>query len=180
MQTIELNKKVASIEVADDKIIINLEQKYIPKDGEYFYVEIIDSNRKYIAIKRNSSSITAYYCYYRLDDSSMGRGDGFSFICYNNNIKTIRPATKEEKDLLNKALEERGKKWNPETKKMEALPEVGDFCIFWDDDKTKARCGVLQELNLRHCCPYAPNYGACFSNCIPFQSIEHYKEFIKG
>jgi hypothetical protein len=179
MQTIELNKKVASIEVQGDKIIINLEQDYIPKDGEYFYVKTKDSNRKYIAIKMNSLLITAFYCYYGLDDSSMGWGDGCSFVCLDNEIKTIRPATKEERELLDKALEERGKRWNPETKQIEETPKVGDFCIFWGNAKSMARCGILSEV-ASDGLPYRINYGVHFKNCIPFQSAEHFKAFIKG
>lgn len=180
MQTIELNKKVTSIEVQGDKIIINLEQDYIPQDGEYFYVETKDTNRTYIAIKRNSSSITACYCDYRLEDSSMGWESQCAYICYDHDIKTIRPATNEEKDLLNKVLEKNGKKWNPQTKQIEKLPKVGDFCIFWDDDKSLARCGVLFYIIAGDYCLYRINYGVFFKNCIPFQSAEHFQEFIKG
>jgi len=179
MQTIELNKKVASIEVADDKIIINLEQKYVPEDGEYFYVETKDSNRKYVAIKRNGLIITANYCYCGLDRPSICWGAGHAFVCYDHNIKTIRPATKEEIELLDKTLQKYGEKWNPETKQIEAFPKVGDFCIFWGNAKSMARCGILSEV-ASDGLPYRINYGPYFKNCIPFQSAEHFKAFIKG
>lgn len=176
MQTIELNKKAASIEVADDKIIINLEQKYVPKDGEYFYVRT-QSNYQFFAIKQGDKNITGKYC--SVDIGTMRYG-GSGVICDDCRIAAIRPATEGEKDLLNKALEERGKKWNPETKQIEGLPKEGDFCIFWINDKSRAICGILQKLNPHDYNPYYMNYGNYFKNCIPFQSVEHFKEFIKG
>jgi len=177
MQTIELNKKVASIEVTQDKIIINLEQKYVPKDGEYFYVET-KLNSKFIGIKREGEYITSRYCAYDIKYPTIYIGEGW--ITNDDHIKELRPATKEERELLNKALEERGKRWNPETKQVEALPKVGDFCIFWNGSKKYARCGVLEEIDPTRKSHYLINYYVYFLNCIPFQSVEHFKEFIKG
>lgn len=177
MQTIELNKKVTSIEVQGDKIIINLEQDYIPKDGEYFYVETTSGSKyKYIGIKKEGEYITSRYCSYNAEYSSIKSDEGM--ICLNNQIKEIRPATKEERELLDKALEARGKKWNPETKQIEELPKVGDFCIFWANDKSMARCGILSEVDPDDL-PYYVNFGVYFKNCIPFQSVEHFKKFIR-
>lgn len=116
MQTIELNKKVTSIEVQGDKIIINLEQEFIPKDGEYFYVKSKTGN-EFIAIKSgNSRSMTTSYCSYK-NEEHLCIYD--AFICENSNIEEIRPATAEEKELLDKTLEAKGKRWNPETKQIE-------------------------------------------------------------
>ncbi len=178
MQTIELNKKVASIEVQGDKIIINLEQKYIPKDGEYFYV-VTKSGYEFVVIKRDDEVITSQYASYSPNAKDLSKNPSTTSYCTcsDSEIKEIRPATKEEKDLLNKALEKRGEKWNPETKQIEALPKVGDFCIFWGNAKSMARCGILSEV-ASDGLPYRINYGPYFKNCIPFQSDEHFKAFI--
>ena len=177
MQTIELNKKVTSIEVADDKIIINLEQKYIPQDGEYFYVKGKTRN-EFIAIKKDGKYATSRYCSYDIKYSTIYIEEGW--IADDYQIEEIRPATKKEKELLDKALEARGKRWNPETKQIEEIPKLGDFCIFWVENKSRARCAVLQEVNLHDYSPYGTNYGIYFKNCIPFQSVEHFQKFIKG
>ncbi|MDD4781825.1 MAG: hypothetical protein PHT02_14645 [Tissierellia bacterium] len=175
MQTIELNKRVASIEVADDKIIINLEQKYIPQDGEYFYVKT-KTNSEFIGIKRKGEYITSRYYSYDIKYSAICSGEGR--VSNDNLIEEIRPATKEERELLNKALEARGKKWNPETKQIEELPKIGDFCIFWGYDKRMAKCGVLRRIDSHNHYPYSMHYGVYYKNCIPFQSVEHFKGFI--
>jgi len=39
MGTINLNKRVTSIEVGENKIVINFEREWIPKEGEYFFVK---------------------------------------------------------------------------------------------------------------------------------------------
>ncbi|MDD2286492.1 MAG: hypothetical protein PHQ11_13970 [Paludibacter sp.] len=174
MQTIELNKRVASIEVADDKIIINLEQKYIPQDGEYFYVET-KANSKFVGIKKEGKYITHRYYYYDIEYPTI-YGEGW--ICSDDHIKEIRPATKKEKELLDKALEARGKRWNPETKQIEKLPKVGDFCIFWNHYKKYAICSELIAINKIRGRYYS--IWESYSNCIPFQSVEHFKEFIKS
>ncbi|MGE4412908.1 MAG: hypothetical protein AB7E45_04325 [Candidatus Caldatribacteriota bacterium] len=176
MQTIELNKRVASIEVSDDKIIINLEQKYIPKDGEYFYVET-KLNSKFIGIKKEGEYITSRYCAYDIKRSRINNYQGM--VSGDEQIKEIRPATTGEIELFDKTLHDNGVKWNSETKKVEALPKVGDFCIFWNGSKKYARCGVLEEIDPTRKSHYLINYYVYFLNCIPFQSVEHFKEFIK-
>ncbi len=175
MQTIELNKKVASIEVADDKIIINLEQRYIPEDGEYFYVKT-KSNGKFIGIKRKGEYITSRYYSYDIKYSTIYIGEGW--ITNDDHIKELRPATKEERELLDKELEERGKRWNPEMKQIEELPKIGDFCIFWNGFQEYAICSELISINKNLGRYYTQ--GESYLSCIPFQSIEHFKEFIKG
>ncbi len=174
MQTIELNKKVTSIEVQDDRIIINLEQEYIPKDGEYFYVKSKTGN-EFIAIKSGNSRITTRYCSYKNKEYLFLDDD---FICENSDIEEILPATAEEKELLDKALEARGKRWNPETKQIEKLPKIGDFCIFWGRYKRYAVCAVLKDMLEDSAFPYVTSIGQ-YSNCVMFQSAEHFKEFIK-
>jgi len=174
MQTIELNKKVASIEVTDDKIIINLKQEYIPKDGEYFYVKSKTGN-EFIAIKKDGEYITSRYCSYVNKEYLFIDDD---FICRKNYIEEIRPATIEERELLDKALEEKGKRWNPETKQIEETPKVGDFCIFWNHYKKYAICSELIAINKIRGRYYS--IWESYSNCIPFQSVEHFKEFIKS
>ena len=168
-------KELVSIEVQDDKIIINLKEQYVPKEGEYFYVKS-ESGNEFIAIKKDGSYITTRYC--SCMNAKNLRIEG-GYVCDNSDIEEIRPATKEEVEILDKLLEDDNKKWNPETKQIEKLPKVGDFCIFWEfNDTCDARCGVLEKIEPTHKRPYLINHGIYFANCTPFQSIEHYKEFI--
>lgn len=180
METINLNKKVASIEVQEDKIIINLEEeRYIPKEGEYFYLKCT-YGKEFIAIKKEGKYITTRYGSYRINGGILFISEDDGYVCTDNQIAEIRPATEDERILLDKALHEKGKKWNPETMQIETLTKVGDFCIFWNDDKSLARCGVLSEIDPTREFPYQINYGIYFGNCILFQSTEYFKEFIKN
>ena len=176
MKTIELNKKVTSIEVQGDKIIINLEQEYIPEDGEYFYVKSKTGN-EFLGIKKGGEYITSRYCSFNVHKPHINLED--SYITDDEWVKVIRPATAEEKELLDKVLEEKGKRWNPETKQIQEIPEIGDLCIFWGSLKKHAMCCKLEEIRQNENLRYISSIGA-YLNCIPFQSVEHFKEFIKG
>jgi hypothetical protein len=174
MRNIELNKKVTSIEVGDNKIIINLEKQYIPDEGEYFYVKTKYYGFEYIAIKRMGNKITDKYVSVSLDT----RVTDYSGRCASDkDIDIIRPATAEEKELLDRGLENRAKKWNPETMQIEDVPKVGDFCIFWDTSKKSAKCAILEEITINCFYPYKSSCGS-YANCIKFQSIERFKDFI--
>jgi hypothetical protein len=59
-------------------------------------------------------------------------------------------------------------------------PIIGELAIFWDDDKDAAIIGKLIQLNngfvdYRYC-----GNSEDFRNAILFESIEQYKEFVKG
>lgn len=127
METIKLNKKVTSIEVNDDKIVINLEKKWMPKDGEYI---AIDNRGVLIGIsngevRRGNSGVEIYVgiCY----DGSIVFNSSFGYQM----DSILRPATPEEIQLLTNKLKERGKRWNAEKKLIEDIPtwKVGDWFI---------------------------------------------------
>ena len=56
--------------------------------------------------------------------------------------------------------------------------EVGDICIFWDDNKSDAVIGELTEINNKSDFPYEVADILGYKNCIPCESGEQYLEFI--
>ena len=69
-------------------------------------------------------------------------------------------------------------------KKVEApkpnKPKVGDLCIFWDNDKSEAIVGIMTDMRPFNMNPYLVSNLVLFYNCIPFESVEQYLEFING
>ena len=57
-------------------------------------------------------------------------------------------------------------------------PEVGDICIFWDDDKSNAIIGKLTRIDISDC-PYEVGLMWSYMHCIKFESMEQYNKFIE-
>ncbi len=64
------------------------------------------------------------------------------------------------------------------TKAEAPKPEVGDICIFWDEDKSGAVIGKLTSIDTSHY-PYEVVDVLSYKNCIKFESMEQYNKFIK-
>ena len=71
--------------------------------------------------------------------------------------------------------------FNPDwcTKVEAPKPKVGDRCIFWDGYKSDAMIGKLTAINYESdFLYYKAGSTEVFENCILFQSMEQYNEFI--
>jgi len=76
------------------------------------------------------------------------------------------------------ALKKAGKKWNAEKKCIEDddTLQVGDKCIFWDDDSPDVRIGCLEDINKR--CLFSSDMkphmfktdGVYFQNCVKYSN----------
>jgi hypothetical protein len=126
---IEKGRTVKNIEVSDGKVVINYEEAFCPKKGDF----VVDGSFISIFKKRHSDCLIADYAGMWLD----GRYDG----CFNGEErracgKTARPATESEKQQLLDALAKEGLTWNAEKKVVEKLrwrPKEGDaywYCEF--------------------------------------------------
>ena len=102
-------------------VTVNLEQKYVPKDGD-----IVTNSIGVIAIYAGTNETEGIMTYAALNGQRLQtvvseRGWGCTF--------EYRPATEAEKQRLFDALAKQGKRWNAEKKCIEDLPrwraEVG-------------------------------------------------------
>lgn len=100
------------------------------KDGDVLFHSDSASNGIFIfkeILQRGSIQKVICYCDY---DSEDGFYLGENHTCCWTDSKILRPATKEQRDLLFQKMKEAGYKWNPETKTLEKLIEpkfkVGD------------------------------------------------------
>ena len=99
------------------------------KDGDILYINYGDSF-KYIAIFKQIISNTVYvHTYYKYINNSLNI---VNKVLGPANAD-IRFATEEEKQELFKVIEDKGYKWNPETKILEKLPKFNDGDIIFED-----------------------------------------------
>ena len=115
-------------------VTVNLEQKYIPKDGDIVYAqwEGDRSNYKWIFIYKKSLTDPYkncdIYAYLGIERDRKPVSElHFNESCTSQEL--LRPATEAEKQRLFDALAKQGKRWNAEKKCIEDLPrwraEVG-------------------------------------------------------
>ena len=130
-QMIEQHEKMWA---AFEKLNEKLEEKqapYEPKDGEYCYVKT-KIKSEFIFIKNSGTALTSKYISLYLNENNKHFALGDCYACTDNaSITELRPATPEEKQLLDDKLKEQGKRWNAEKKQIEDIPtwKVGDWFI---------------------------------------------------
>ena len=97
---------------------------------------------------------------------------------------TFRDATDAEKEELFSALEKDGKRWNPEKKIIEDIPQepkIGDLVIAWNVEE-EAIIGRVNEITYNKLGRIGyymiSGYGFCFA--VKFKSMEQYYEIRGG
>lgn len=138
--TLPKGAKVYTIDAkADDGVLnvtVNLEQKYVPKDGD---VVCCMSIIAIYAGTNESGGIMTYAALHeqRLQTVISERGWGYT--------KNFSPATEAEKQRLFDALAKNGKRWNAEKKQIEDLPRWRAGC-----NKTylyiSSQCNIAGEI----------------------------------
>ena len=129
--TLPKGAKVYTIDAkADDGVLnvtVNLEQKYVPKDGDIVYAqwEGDRSNYKWIFIYKKSLTDPYkncdVYAYLGIEHDRKPVSElHFNESCTSQEL--LRPATEAEKQRLFDALAKEGKRWNAEKKQIEDLP----------------------------------------------------------
>ena len=158
----------------------NLLEPYFPKEGEYFYVHSNKSTCNYVAVfghkdatwiyDKCSINITTGICFY-YGGMSLMRIDA---------IRELRPASAEERKLLDSRLAERGLKFDGKNIVKDNTPKVGDFCIFWSDNPMSALCDTLVEVDngdVQFC--YARG-DFRYKHCVKFESEEQFRRIKEG
>ena len=131
-QNIRTNIKDGTIEVE-----VELNEKWVPKDGEICYA-------------RTSSKLQKFIIIYNHQEYSLERGvfnkDKWSLHKYGDWIYSyLRPATDSEKQLLFDALAKEGKMWDAQKKAVVDLPRWRAdkneyyFFIYWNPSPQVAR-----------------------------------------
>ena len=134
--------------VEDGVLSVSVEmvkERYMPKDGDF--VTCGNGYRLWVIIYKHTEHDPHECCYYYV---MKNKGlDTIMFDNYCNAQDTLRPSTEEEKRELLDALAKEGKRWNAETKQIEALPR-------WRADINEAyfyissTCSIMEEKEC-HC-----------------------------
>ena len=122
-----------------------VDEMYMPKDGDF--VTCDSGYHLWVIIYKHTEHDPYECCYYYV---MKNKGlDTIMFDNYCNAQDTLRPSTEEEKRELLDALAKEGKRWNAETKQIEALPR-------WRADINEAyfyissTCCIMEEKEC-HC-----------------------------
>ena len=154
-------------------------EPYFPKEGEYAYVLSSDSGHNYVTIfSRKENGYLYDKCSINLKTNELWDGN-ISPLIRIDAIIDFRPASAEEKKLLDSKLAEKGLIFDGKEVVKDNTPKIGDFCIFWDYDKGNAFCSILKKI-INYCeGKYITRIGIGYRNCIKFESEEQYKNFLK-
>lgn len=141
--TLPKGAKVYTIDAkADDGVLnvtVNLEQKYVPKDGDVVYAQWSGdrSSCKWIFIYKESLDDPYENCDVYVYLGIERNGKPISELYFDDNCSSqelLRPATEAEKQRLFDALAKEGKRWNAEKKRVEDLPrwraEMGGYYFY--------------------------------------------------
>ena len=145
--TLPKGAKVYTIDAkADDGVLnvtVNLEQKYVPKDGDVVYAQWSGdrSSCKWIFIYKESLDDPYENCDVYVYLGIERNGKPISELYFDDNCSSqelLRPATEAEKQRLFDALAKEGKRWNAEKKRVEDLPR-------WRAKKRRAYYYIIQD-----------------------------------
>ena len=156
----------------------NLLEPYFPKEGEYMYVQTSVSDVSFIAVFSHRDATRIYdKCSITIEHSICFSSDTEPLICIDT-IGELRPASVEEKKLLDLKLAERGLKFDGENVVKDNTPKVGDFCIFWDEPEDSV-CDILHTIEDDNDYPFSRN-DFWYKHCIKFESEEQFRRIKEG
>lgn len=114
------------IEIKENSCIVDgieyeKKQQPTPKDGEVWYAKSPNFDWLFISggTRNHLTKYVAALCLFNYDVWF----DNSGYICVDDKIKLLRPATSDEIKLLHSKLTENGMKWNAEKKRLEDLPK---------------------------------------------------------
>lgn len=143
------------------------------KDGDFLTMESNDMNYNYVLIYKSyvkgEANPVNYHVLFNMVDKELY----FDSCCDDKVlVKTIRPSLTSEIELMHELLREKGKRWNPETKRVEDVkkkPEHEfkpfDKVLVKDSDTDIWICDVFDDTF--YCIRGICNY------CIPYEGNEH-------
>ena len=112
--------------IVDDTI------SYVDKQFHFFTIE--DAKPGDVLVSESNCGLGTWYCIFKsLDgDESMtvycyltrdGRFETKKELCFDKDPRSVKPATKEQRDTLEKAMADVGYRWNPDEKKLEKIEQ---------------------------------------------------------
>ena len=106
--------------------IIEDKKKYEPQDGDICFVRTAAGNC-FSFIKRDGDEYGLDNYDYACADINNSCLCPAKYVCRKEDISELRPATKDEKQMLFDAMAKDGKRWNAEKKVVEDIPKPYEF-----------------------------------------------------
>lgn len=155
------------------------------KDGDFVYTEV-KGGYEVISIFKEFSDENRFLIYAGKllnGECTTHFADGpedYNILCDYDEIKEMRLATEEEKQIILSSLEKIGKNWNPYTKRIEDLPKECEFKPFQkvlvrDDNEEAWRIAFFSHIE--NIDPNYPYYvlgqnSNKWAQCIPYEGNE--------
>ena len=154
---------------ADTKELMKIEPEMV--DGEIYYTRINLAEWIYI-YKKNYTFKTMHYVAVLNNHFML-----FNDICttHNEDIKVLRKATEEEKQLFFEIIKKNGRKWDVIKKELVRIEPKFDINTLkpfdkvltrdWDDSVW--RCNIYEYFKKGKCYPFITMNGVC-NQCVPY------------
>lgn len=145
------------------------------KDGDFLTMESNDMNYNYVLIYKSYSKGEENPVNYHVLFNTNYKELYFNSYCGDQTlIEEIRPSTPSEIELMHELLREKGKRWNPETKRVEDVKKKPEH-------EFKPLDLILVRSNCWELCQYTfvkDGYvhtvgGLAFNEYIPYEGNEH-------
>ena len=146
------------------------------EEGQYVTIETKEYT--YVLIYKYYLEATTNPVYYHVFFNTTDKDLRFNSYCDDGvGVEVIRPSTPSEIELMHELLLKNGKRWNPETKRVEDVkkePEHEfkpfDHVLVRDDDEQHWICDFFSnvEEDRTFCC-----VGGTWHQCIPYEGNEH-------
>jgi hypothetical protein len=161
---------------SDSNLQLELPWYLTCKEGQYVTIETKEYTYVFIYkfYLEGTTNPVHYHVFFNTTDKDLH----FNSYCDDEfGVKAIRPSTPSEIELMHELLREKGKRWNPETKRVEDVkkePEHEfkpfDHVLVRDDDEQHWICDFFSnvEEDRTFCC-----VGGTWHQCIPYEGNEH-------
>ena len=155
-------------------------EKFVPKDGDYMFY-ITSSNSPVISISKGvkDNKLMSYADFF-IDNNNLFNSYGRTTVYtdYYDAMIDIRLATPEEKEKLDKKLEEIGLRFNSTTKVLEKIyqPQDGDIVHYITNDFEGIAIfkEICEDIFYRHCVVYKNEDDKTYSKNILMMGYTHH------
>ena len=169
----------ATVSTDGNIIVEKEEEKYIPKDGDFFYCEIGRGSIYGIFKCITVSQIEDYCVLFTNNNNSFCKA---GILTTTVSCKNMRLLTEEEKEILLTRIKQEGYVWNTETKTLDAIyiPKEGDIVHYITPNSEgiaifKEICG---DIFYRHCVVYKNEGDKIYNrNIFGIGHIHHFSKF---
>lgn len=168
----------ATVSTDGNIIVEKKEEKYIPKDGDFFYCEI-GGGQVYSILKDIIDGQVKVYCTLLIQYNDFYTSGNLASVLSCNNMRLL---TEEKKEILLTRIKQEGYVWDVETKTLDPIyvPKEGDIVHYITNNFEgiaifKEICG---DIFYRHCAVYKNEDDKTYNrNIFVVGHVHHFSKF---